>query len=61
MTMQITWVDCDGLSDTAKPGIKRIVVKGKTWQDALNKAIYEIEALSRHRKVTDIRPRVIDF
>ena len=61
MIMEITWTDCGGLYEPPKRGIQRLVVKGETWQEALQKAIYEVEALSSHRKVIDIRPRVIDF
>lgn len=61
MTMEITWTDCGGIFDKPKYGIQKKIVKGDTWQDALQQAVYEIEFLSSSRKVTDIRPRVVEF
>lgn len=61
MTMEISWTDCGAPFETPKYTYNKITVKGDTWQEALQKAVYEIEFLSSSRKVTDIRPRVIDF
>lgn len=61
MTMEITWTDCGTPLGTPKYTYNKITVKGDTWQEALQKAVYEIEFLSSSRKVTDIRSRVIDF
>lgn len=61
MTMEITWTDCGTPLGKPKYTYNKITVKGDTWQDALQKAVYEIEFLSSSRKVTDIRPRVVDF
>lgn len=61
MTMEISWTDCGAPFETPKYTYNKKVVKGDTWQEALQKAVYEIEFLSSSRKVTDIRPRVIDF
>ena len=61
MVMEITWTDCGTPSGTPKYTYNKITVKGDTWQEALQKAVYEIEFLSCSRKVTDIRPRVVDF
>lgn len=61
MTMEISWTDCGTPFETPKYTCNKITVKGDTWQEALQKAVYEIEFLSSSRKVTDIRPRVVDF
>lgn len=61
MVMEITWTDCGTLLEKPKYTYNKTTVKGDTWQEALQKAVYEIEFLSRSRKVTDIRPRVVDF
>lgn len=61
MIMEITWTDCGTPFETPKYTYNKKIVKGDTWQEALQKAVYEIEFLSSSRKVTDIRPRVIDF
>ena len=60
MIMEITWTDCGSPLGKPKYTYNKITVKGDTWQDALQKAVYEIEFLSSSRKVTDIRPRVVD-
>lgn len=61
MVMEITWTDCGTPLGKPKYTYNKITVKGDTWQEALQKAVYEIEFLSSSRKVTDIRPRVVDF
>lgn len=61
MVMKITWTDCGTPLGKPKYTYNKITVKGDTWQEALQKAVYEIEFLSSSRKVTDIRPRVVDF
>lgn len=61
MTIKITWTDCGAPFETPKYTYSKKVVKGDTWQDALQKAVCEIELLSSSRKVTDISSRVIDF
>lgn len=61
MTMEISWTDCGAPFETPKYAYNKIVVKGETWQEALQKAVYEIEVLSSWRNVTNIRPRVVDF
>lgn len=61
MTMEISWTDMGETYGLRQTTYKKVTVKGKTWQDALQKAVYEIEALSSWRNVTNIRPRVVDF
>lgn len=61
MTMEISYTD---MGETYGPRMtthEKRIVKGETWQEALQKAVYEIEALSSWRNVINIRPRVVDF
>lgn len=61
MTMEISWTDMGETYGPRQTTYKKVTVKGDTWQEALQKAVYEIELLSSNRKVTDIRPRIVDF
>lgn len=61
MTMEISWIDMGETYGPRQTTYKKVTVNGETWQDALQKAVYKIEALSSWRNVTNIRPRVVDF